>query len=85
MDLLEQLVRRQATRIVRNGEPVLITDGDPLLLEAFKALGWTDPYPLTAPAPEEAAVVEAPERAVLSRPKRRVLPEPKRSRPRRRG
>lgn len=62
--LLELFARRGAKRTTRNGRVVLVTDGDPLLVEAFKQLRWADPYE----APEEAATVTAPERAVLPRP-----------------
>jgi hypothetical protein len=44
MDLIEQFVRRCAKRTTRNGKAVLVADSDPLLVEAFKKLGWDDPY-----------------------------------------
>jgi len=70
MTVLEQLVRRQAKRITRDGVPVLCTDGDPVLLAAFAHLGWSDPRedvpdPPAAVAVQEAATVRDAERAVL--------------------
>jgi hypothetical protein len=67
--LLEAFARRTAKRTTRNGRVVLVTDGDPLLVEAFTQLGWADPY--EAPIVEEAATVTAAERAVLPRPQGR--------------
>lgn len=74
LDLLEQFVRRYARRTTQNGVVVIITNGEPLLLDAFKVLGWSDPYvdPLLlppAPPTPEKATVRSPERAVLPKPK----------------
>ncbi len=67
--LLAHLARRQAVRIVRNGERVMSAGGDPVLVKVFELLGWSDPCPAVDAAPgEEAAVIDAPERAVLPRP-----------------
>jgi hypothetical protein len=72
MFITEQFARRYAKRITRNGVTVLVTDGDPLLLAAFKELGWSDPHedpPAEAgPAPSEEVAVEhrAPEQAVVA-------------------
>jgi voltage-gated potassium channel Kch len=44
-EVLERLTRRLAREIVADGRPVLVTDGDPDLVEAFVALGWTEPQP----------------------------------------
>jgi hypothetical protein len=75
MFITEQFVRRYAKRITRNGVTVLITDGDPLLLAAFKELGWSDPHEDADPAPSarEAVAVEprAPEQAVVVHPTER--------------
>ncbi len=62
--LLERFTRRLAKTTTRDGAVILVTDNDPLLVEAFKELGWSDPY---ADAPEEEVAVErkAPERAVV--------------------
>ena len=54
MTLVEQFVRRYARRITRNGETVLTTNDDALLLAAFKELGWSDPYQDPAPAEKHA-------------------------------
>lgn len=54
MKVLEQFVMRNAKRIKHNGEDVLVTDGDPLLVEGFKELGWKDPHPLPVRATEDA-------------------------------
>ncbi len=40
----EKFVRMHARRITKNGYSALSTNGDPLLVEAFAELGWTDPY-----------------------------------------
>jgi len=40
----EKFVRMHARRITQNGYTALSTNGDPLLVEAFDELGWTDPY-----------------------------------------
>lgn len=66
--LLELFARRGAKRTTRNGRVVLVTDGDPLLVEAFKQLHWSDPHEEPTARSEEAATVTAPERAVLPRP-----------------
>lgn len=78
MFITEQFARRYAKRITRNGVTVLVTDGDPLLLAAFKELGWSDPHedpPAAAgPAPraDEVAVERrAPEQAVVVHPTER--------------
>ena len=69
MTALEQFVRRYARRITVRGSSAFVTDGDPLLVEAFKQLGWTEPYadPI---AGERVAAVESSERAVIDRPSR---------------
>lgn len=78
MDIIEHLVRSFARRTTQNGVVVLIADGHPALLAAFKALGWSDPYPdplLLPPMPpavETAAVVTASEKAVLPKAKGRL-------------
>jgi hypothetical protein len=78
--ITEKFARRHARRIAVNGNVALTTNGDPLLLEAFEALGWLDPYveveiervePIEGPP--EAAVVTAPEIAVLESPEGHVL------------
>jgi len=79
MTVLEQFVRRTAKRAVRNGQTVLITDGDPLVVAAFQELGWSDPYEDADPGSEPTSVsrdevaVErrAPEQAVLPHPEAR--------------
>jgi hypothetical protein len=64
MDLIEAFARRCAKQITRDGKTVLITDHDPLLVDAFKKLGWKDPH--EDEQEEEVAVErEAPERAVI--------------------
>jgi len=70
MDLLERLVRAHARRITRNGITVLTANAEPLLVDAFKELGWQDPHEDTAEKTpsNERATLEAPERAVLPRP-----------------
>ena len=55
--LLKALTLRLAKHMTRAGKPVIATDGDPLLVDAFKALGWDDPQP--DPAPYEAAAAKA--------------------------
>jgi hypothetical protein len=60
--LLELFARRNAKRATRNGQTVLVTDNDPLLLEAFKELGWSDPY---SDSEEVAVAPKSPERAVV--------------------
>jgi hypothetical protein len=80
MNALEMLVRSYARRISKDGLVALITNGHPALIEAFKELGWADPYidpELLPKTPEPVtrafvkATVEAPERAVLASPKGR--------------
>lgn len=80
MDIIEQLVRSFARRTTQGGHVVIITNGHPALVAAFKDLGWSDPYidplllPPVAPTVERAfvkATVAAPERAVLPSPKGR--------------
>lgn len=76
MDIIEHFVRRYARRTTRNGEPVIITNGDGLFKAAFKHLGWDDPHPehqKSVPVVEIAATVEAPEKAVLPKPKGRFF------------
>lgn len=80
MELIEKFVRRYARRTMQNGVVVLITDGDAMFLDAFKVLGWSDPYPDPTllphpPPPKEivAAVVSAPERAVMPKAKGRYF------------
>ena len=73
---LELVIRRFAKQVRSNGVLCLMTDGDPALVAAFAALGWSDPYPIE-PVPvvaplESAAMAPAPERATLnSIPKKR--------------
>lgn len=77
--VLEQIIRRFASQCRVNGVLCLTSNGDPALVSAFAALGWSDPYPVEpdiVPAPEpvlEAATVEAPERAVMSDPTNHVV------------
>ncbi len=75
--VLEHLIHRFASQIRANGRLCLSSNGDPALVGAFKAVGWSDPHPIDAdpveaPAIEEAAAVEAPERAVMNAPKKRI-------------
>ncbi len=63
MTLVEQFARQHARQIVCNGEPALVTDGSPLLVEAFKELGWSDPYPLTEKGLEDRKAEAAAEEA----------------------
>lgn len=74
MDLIEQFVRRYARRTTQSGKVVIVTNGDPLFLAAFKHLSWPDPYidPELLPRSETASV-EAPEKAVLPKSKVRLL------------
>jgi len=79
MELLEQFVRRYARRTTQGGAIVLITDGVDIMVEAFKQLGWSDPYidPLQLPVSTKAgrdtkATVEDAERAVMPKPKGRT-------------
>lgn len=65
--VLEALCRRHARRISTNGVSMLTHDGDPLLVAAFKELGWADAVPETPV--KEAATVRDAERAVLPKPK----------------
>ena len=60
-DLIEAFARRVAKRTTRDGKPHLTTDGDPVLVDAFAALGWDDPYP--DPGPEEVVAAKAKEDA----------------------
>jgi hypothetical protein len=72
MNLLEQFVKKHAIRGTVDGQRVMGTDGDPLLVAAFKQLGWSDPCPAQdacGPFEDEAATVEHHERAVMDRPK----------------
>ena len=78
MDIIEQLVRSFARRTTQNGAVVLITNGHPALLDAFKALGWSDPYPDPLLLPSVAAApvftkatIEPDERAMMPAPKGR--------------
>lgn len=66
MDLLEQFVRRCAKHSRMNGEPMLITDHDPLVVAGFAALGWTDPHPEHLSRVQPKAVVS--EAAMLKGP-----------------
>lgn len=57
MDIVEKLTRRLAKRGLSEGDVVLQTHGDPVLVEAFTQLGWEDPHsdtpkPAVKPAPE---------------------------------
>lgn len=58
MDLTEQLTRRLAKYTTVDGNVALQTDGDPLLADAFKSLGWEDPH--VEPPAEEPATKPAP-------------------------
>jgi hypothetical protein len=69
-EIIEALIRRHATHISVNGESCLSSNGDAILVAAFKALGWPDPYHDTPVL--EAATVEAPEHAVLPKAERRI-------------
>ncbi len=73
--VLEQIVHRYAKQIRVNGVLCLSANGDQALVEVFKALGWSDPYPIDKAArheaPLETATLEAPERAVMPGPKKR--------------
>ncbi len=78
MDILEQLVRSFARRTTQNGQVVLITNNHPALIDAFKALGWSDPYPdpLLLPPVDAApvftkATIEPSERTVMPAPEGR--------------
>lgn len=77
MDILEALTRRVAKHTTHGGEPALQTDGDPLVVEAFRVLGWADPYVESAVV-EPAPVIEMPQvvepEAPASKPKK-VLPK----------
>lgn len=92
MDLIEKFVRRLAHTGTRNGEDVLCTNGDPLLVEGFARIGWSDPYPLTdkgradletdtahakAVAKDAEKAEKAAEKATLESEERAVLPRPK--------
>lgn len=75
--VLEHLIHRFASQARVNGRLCLSSNGDPALVSAFKAVGWSDPHPIDADPIEdepvyEAAAVEAPERAVMSAPKKRL-------------
>jgi hypothetical protein len=74
-DVLAQIVHRFATQVRVGGTLCLSSNGDPALVAAFKALGWSEPYPIEPSAfvepAEEAATVEAPERAVMPSPRGR--------------
>lgn len=65
--LVEQLARRLARRTTQNGKTVLVTNNDPLLVDAFAELGWSDPY--VDESTEEAATVRDAERAVVPKAK----------------
>lgn len=58
MDVVEQLVRSFARRTTQNGVVVLIANGHPALINAFRHLGWSDPYPdpLLLPKPEPKVI-----------------------------
>ena len=45
MTTIEKLVRTFARRTTQNGHVVLVTNGQPALVDAFHDLGWSDPYP----------------------------------------
>ena len=45
MTALEKCVRTFARRTTQNGHVVLVTNGQPALVDAFHELGWSDPYP----------------------------------------
>lgn len=80
MTALEQCVRTFARRTTQNGAVVLVSNGIPALIAAFKELGWSDPYPDPLLLPEKpkpeprsvTATVSAPERAVLPSPRGRT-------------
>lgn len=63
-ELLARFVRRYARRTTVNGVVMMVTDDDPLLVEAFRQLGWSDPQP-------EAVHVATDEHAVMREPERR--------------
>ncbi len=75
--VLEQIIRRFAKQLRVGGRLCLTANDDPALVSAFKAVGWSDPYPIEPAevvpdeAPLEVAVDEAPERAVMPGPKKR--------------
>jgi hypothetical protein len=46
-ELLEQLMYRVAKVSTFDGKRTLATDRDPVLLEVFTRLGWSDPYIIT--------------------------------------
>jgi hypothetical protein len=71
MSLLEQFVRRFAPRRRLHGELMIVSNGDPLFVAAFEALGWERAHPMTTSAPFVASTVADPERAVLPRPRGR--------------
>lgn len=72
MNVLEHMARRFAKRQLRNGVNVLTAGGDPVLIAAFRELGWADGEEPELSALDEAATVRDPERAVLARPRGRV-------------
>jgi hypothetical protein len=62
MDLLERLTRKTARTVTVNGRAALVTNGDPVLVEAFAHLGWSDPHVAAEAEPVlEAAVLGEPE------------------------
>ena len=64
-DALDSMVRQFAPRGVKDGVPVLFTGGLSALEESFRALGWSDPYPV----PEDKCNVEGcPEHATCGKP-----------------
>jgi len=73
MTFIEKYARRYARRIPKDGVEVLTTNSDPLLVEAFLELGWSDPHSdaVTTVVKRglEKATLEAPERAVEATPK----------------
>lgn len=74
--VLAHLVHRFARQVRQNGVLCLSANGDPALVAAFHALGWSDPCPLghalVRDTVVEAATVEAPERAVMPKSRGRL-------------
>ena len=58
---LEALVRRFAKASFADGKLVIVTDGEPAFVDAFAALGWSDPYEVPEPPPEPPAQEPPPE------------------------
>ena len=43
LEIIETFARRDGHRTTVNGNPVVATNNEPLLLQAFAVLGWADP------------------------------------------